>query len=137
MREVDYPYNELNDNSIQYYNSEDRCYRCPVCGKVFYVMVADSYAYKFLNKFGKTRTLCSWKCLNKAKNTIKENFKDGRIKIYSYPEDFPTNWEFVYNRFLNKAITKPEAVRLLNLSSNHVFEKLRETYDEWKWSSKL
>ena len=120
MREQDYPYTKLEGNDIQYYNTADRCFRCPVCNKL-------------INKQGKTRNLCSYSCSKKAKEQLNSHI-DRRKKIIVYPNDFPVNWEFVYARWKDKAITKAEAVRLLNISSLKAFNKLLEIYEFHKLS---
>ena len=133
MRDQDYPYTKLEGNDIQYYNTADRCFRCPVCNKVFYMRSAEDWVYKLINKQGKTRNLCSYSCSKKAKEQLNSHI-DRRKKIIVYPNDFPVNWEFVYARWKDKAITKAEAVRLLNISSLKAFNKLLEIYEFHKLS---
>ena len=132
MREADYPYVDLEGNETQYFDTDDRCFRCPLCNKVFIVQSSTDYIYKITNKQNKTRTFCSYTCTNKAKAQLKENHVDRRCKVYSYPKDFPVNWVPTYNKWMDKAITKAEAIRLMGVSSNSVFNKLREAYEEWQ-----
>ena len=69
MLDKDYPYVNLNSTQ-SHYVSEDGCIRCPVCGKVFYVAIPNSWAYKTMNKHWINRYMCSWSCLNKAKKSV-------------------------------------------------------------------
>ena len=72
MLEKDYPQVGLNEEKSQFYNSEDRCLKCPICGKVFFVRLIDNYIYKLNNIKGNRRVLCGWNCYRKAEDLIKE-----------------------------------------------------------------
>ena len=137
MREQDYPYTELESNTIQFYNPEDRCFRCPICNKVFYVRCADDYIYRLTNKHNKVRTMCSYTCKNKAKEELKNAHPDRRKKPIHYPQDFPINWIDIYNEWRSKAITKAEAIRIMSISSIKVFDKLVNCYEDYLLATKI
>ena len=137
MREKDYPYTELDSDTAQYYNTGDRCFRCPICNKVFFVMNTDDYIYKIKNKYNRVRTLCSYNCTNKAKSILKDVKVDRRKKPIHYPESYPTNWNEVYARWYDKAITKAEAIRIMDISSTKVFNRLADYYEEMKLRQEL
>lgn len=44
--------------------------RCPVCGKEFNITSLTKWGYQVHNRRGKRRLLCSWSCLNKAKEEL-------------------------------------------------------------------
>lgn len=128
MLEKDYPYTILNSKEAQYINTSDRCTRCPVCNKVFLIRFADDYVYKFRNKKGTMRFFCGYNCKRNAEKKILENHVDGRRRYINYPDDYPDNWITNYNRFIDRAITKAEAARVMDISIRE-FDTLRDYYE--------
>jgi len=89
MLEKDYPQVELNEAKIQYYNLNDKCFKCPMCGKVFFVRSIDNYTYRMNNVKGFKRVFCGWNCYRKAENLIKEARSSRGKRVYSrlYTDD--------------------------------------------------
>lgn len=73
MKDSDYPYVELESKGCQRL-SLDRCTRCPICDKVFYIRDSEHWAYKMQNKSDLQRLFCSWGCLRKAEKIIKPDY---------------------------------------------------------------
>jgi hypothetical protein len=69
MREQDYPYVQVESNEVQRI-SKERCFKCPICHKVFFVHIIGKWSYKLLNKHEKQRVFCSWSCLRKGDKII-------------------------------------------------------------------
>lgn len=128
MLEKDYPITDLKSSKAQFIDMGDRCTRCPICGKVFYIRNVDIYIYKLRNKKGFQRIFCSYNCKRTAENKIEENFIDGRRRYISYPEDYPKNWIEVYGKYLNSEITRRKASALLDITVSN-FDTLRNFYE--------
>lgn len=89
MLEKDYPQVELNEAKTQFYNPEDRCLKCPICNKVFFVRLIDNYIYKMNNIKGYRRVFCGWNCYRKAETLIKEARIKRGTRVYNklYTDD--------------------------------------------------
>ena len=74
MMECDYPTVELTSDKSQS-TTDGGCTRCPICGKVFYLPDITQWAYKVTNNHYIPRYMCSWTCLNKAKEVLKPSRK--------------------------------------------------------------
>lgn len=129
MLEKDYPYSKIDDNNLQYYDKLDRCCRCPICEKVFYVPVVRKWTYKLTNSHDKLRIMCGWTCYRKAESAIKPLINTEPKDVLKFPEDYPEDWLEVYHLWSTKAITAGEAVRLLNLEGYTTFLTLRHSYE--------
>lgn len=129
MLDKDYPYIELNAKKQQYINFTDRCTRCPICNKVFYIRKVDEWAYKAQNKRKSLRIFCSYNCKGKAmKEMFAEPKKDGRRLYLEYPKDFPDNWDTEYARYMDMAITRAEASRVMGIGVTK-FDTLKKFYE--------
>lgn len=87
MLDKDYPYVELNSKAIHGVCT-DGCLRCPICNKVFYIPYTRDWVYKTPNNYYRNRYLCSWSCLNKARQRVTPNRKYKPRYSYSSYDDY-------------------------------------------------